>query len=100
MNLVWIILGMSLVTMVPRWLSVWVMGRWNLPRRVRLMLDSLPYAALGALIFPGILSVEPDVPAVGLVGGGVAAGLAYLRLPVLIVITGAVLAVMGVRGLI
>lgn len=31
MNLVWIILGMSLVTMLPRWLSVWVLGRWKLP---------------------------------------------------------------------
>ncbi|EGK07814.1 AzlD domain-containing protein [Kroppenstedtia eburnea] len=100
MNLVWIILGMSLVTMLPRWLSVWVLGRWKLPPRVRLWLNSIPYAALGALIFPGILSVEPGAPAVGLVGGLVAGGLAYFRLPILVVITGAVLAVMGMKGLI
>ncbi|GGA43640.1 hypothetical protein GCM10007416_15930 [Kroppenstedtia guangzhouensis] len=100
MNLVWIIFGMSLVTMVPRWLSVWVMGRWKLPRRFRLWLNSIPYAALGALIFPGVLSVEPSVPYVGLIGGLVAGGLAYFRLPILVVITGAVLAVMGMKELI
>lgn len=98
MSLIWIILGMSVVTMVPRWLPVGVVGRWKLPRRVRLWLNSIPFAALGALIFPGVLSVEPGAPLVGLVGGLVAGMLAFFRLPILVVITGAILAVMGMKG--
>ncbi|PTX61757.1 branched-subunit amino acid transport protein [Melghirimyces profundicolus] len=98
MTLLWILLGMSAVTMVPRWLPVWLVGRWKMPRWIRRWLNSIPFAALGALIFPGILSVEPDTPSVGLIGGLVAAILAFFRLHVLFVIAGAILTVVGMKG--
>lgn len=97
MTVFWIVIGMSLATMVPRWLSAWVVGRLRLPAWVRRWLNSIPFAALGALVFPGILSVEPKEPAVGLIGGIVAAILAGFRLPILFIIVGAILTVMGMK---
>src|SRR5699024_8613374 len=53
-------------------------------------LNAIPYAALGALIFPGILTVKPDQPDIGLIGAGVAVGLAYIGLNVILVVAGAI----------
>src|SRR5699024_21361 len=56
-------------------------------------LNAIPYAALGALIFPGILSVNPDQPYIGLIGGLVAITLALIGLNVILVVVGAIGAV-------
>lgn len=94
MELLLIILAMGLVTYLPRFLPVLIMERWGLPKGAERWLKGIPYAALGALIFPGILFVDENRPLVGLIGGLVAALLAYLRLPILLVILGAIGAVM------
>jgi len=65
----WIILGMAVVTAVPRVLPAFLPSEMELPSWVRRWLAAVPYAALGALIFPGILSVDPSRPWVGLLGG-------------------------------
>lgn len=87
---IWIILGMSLATLIPRWLPVWLVDRWELPAWFRGWLQAIPFAALGALIFPGILTVDPQEPLVGVAGGLVAVLLAWFRLPILVIIIGAV----------
>src|SRR5699024_5134141 len=43
-------------------------------------LQAIPYAALGAMIFPGILYVKENDPVIGIVGGIVAIVLAFLGL--------------------
>jgi branched-subunit amino acid transport protein len=93
-----IILGMAVVTLIPRWLPVFIIGRFSFPKRVNDWLGFIPSAALGALIFPGILSVDAGNPSTGLIGGLVAALLAAFRAPVLLVIAGSILTVMILKG--
>ena len=88
-----IIIGMSLVTMIPRIIPAFIVDKLQFHDWVNNWLNAIPYAALGALIFPGILSVKPDQPYVGLIGGIVAIGLAYIGLNVIIVVIGAILTV-------
>jgi branched-subunit amino acid transport protein len=88
-----IIIGMSIVTYVPRLLPALIMDRFMLPTWVNRWLKSIPYAALGALIFPGILSVDKSSAMIGLVGGLVAAAAAYFRVPIIYVIFGSIVSV-------
>lgn len=88
-----IIIGMSLVTMVPRIIPAFIVDKLQFHDWVNNWLNAIPYAALGALIFPGILSVKPDQPHIGLLGGIVAIALAYVGLNVIIVVTGAIITV-------
>ena len=88
-----IILGMSLVTMIPRIIPAFIVDKLQFSDWVNRWLYAIPYAALGALIFPGILTVKSDQPLIGLIGGIVAVGLAYLGFNILIVVIGAIMAV-------
>ena len=53
MMLLLIILGMAVVTYLPRMLPVLIIDRFTPPAWLNRWLKSIPYAALGALIFPG-----------------------------------------------
>lgn len=97
MRNVLIILAMALVTFVPRLLPVFIMDKLALPSWGNKWLKSIPYAALGALIFPGVLNIEEGLPILGLVGGLVAAILAYLKLHTIYVILGSIAIVMLLR---
>ncbi|ABR47423.1 branched-chain amino acid transport [Alkaliphilus metalliredigens QYMF] len=94
MELFWIISGMSIVTIVPRILPSFIMDYLSLSPFINRWLKTIPYAALGALIFPGVLSVDPQVPLLGLIGGIMAAILAYFKLHILYVILGSIFSVM------
>jgi branched-subunit amino acid transport protein len=100
---IWLLLaGMFLVTYLPR-VVPFVLGReLELPRWVRRWLDYFPYAALGALIFPGILDAVPGRPWLSVSAGAVAAGAALLvRNPTLAVLAAIayLLAVQNLPGL-
>jgi branched-subunit amino acid transport protein len=70
------IVGMALVTFVPRVIPL-VLGRdLALPGWIRRWLSFFPFAALGALIFPGILTVVDGKPWIGLAAGACAAVIA------------------------
>ena len=88
-----IIIGMSLVTMLPRVVPAFIIEKMQFRPWVNRWLSAIPYAALGALIFPGILSVNPDKPHIGLLGGIVAVILAYIGLNVVLVVIGAIVTV-------
>ena len=98
MDWFWIILGMALVTYIPRMLPVLLIGQRSVSPWMERWLANIPYAALGALIFPGILSVEEGEPLVGIAGGAVAALLACFRLNMLIVIAGAIGTVAAIQA--
>jgi branched-subunit amino acid transport protein len=72
--MIWVMIGgMCLVTFVPRVIPL-ILGReLVLPRWIKRWLSFFPYAALGSLIFPGILSVIPGKPWIGLAAGACAA---------------------------
>jgi len=93
MKVLLVIVGMALVTYIPRLLPALFMDRFQFPDWFQKWLQSIPYAALGALIFPGILLVEKDQPWLGLAGGVIALILSLLRLHITLVMAGSILTV-------
>lgn len=85
-----IIIGMALVTMIPRVIPAFVVNKFVFKDWVNNWLQAIPYAALGALIFPGILYVIEGEPHVGIIGGIVAMVLAYFGLNIVLVVIGAI----------
>lgn len=53
-----IILGMTVVTYLPRVLPLWVLPGRDLPRTVTIWLRYIPAAVLAALLFPSVLFFE------------------------------------------
>ncbi len=89
-----IIIGMSLVTMLPRIIPAFLVERIIFKDWINKWLLAIPYAALGAMIFPGILYVKENDPSVGIIGGIVAIILSLLGLNVMFVVVGAILTVL------
>ncbi|MEQ6376880.1 AzlD domain-containing protein [Bacillaceae bacterium S4-13-56] len=85
-----IIIGMAVVTFLPRLLPAFIMEKLRIPEWADKWLISIPYAALGALIFPGILEVSPDKPYIGVIGGLVAVVIAFYVKNVILVVLGAI----------
>ncbi|WP_413379571.1 AzlD domain-containing protein [Alkalihalobacillus sp. 1P02AB] len=61
MSLFLIILGMAIVTYIPRMLPLVFIDAKKLPEWLQAILRNVPYAALGALIFPGILLAHDNL---------------------------------------
>jgi len=51
-QMVWVILGMAIVTFIPRFLPMAFLTRWVIPERVKRGLDYIPVAVLSAIVFP------------------------------------------------
>lgn len=60
-TIIWMIIGMGLVTYIPRMLPLVVFQRVKLPAFWQGVLKNVPYATLGALIIPGIFLINDDV---------------------------------------
>lgn len=84
-----IIIGMALVTALPRIIPAIIVDQLIFKDWVQRWLQAIPYAALGALIFPSVLRVS-EQPHVGLIGAIVAIVLAYFGLNLMLVIIGAI----------
>ncbi|MDK2897612.1 MAG: hypothetical protein PWP04_1732 [Candidatus Atribacteria bacterium] len=67
-----IIVGMTLVTFIPRFLPFLAFSRLRFPRPVKKLLRYIPPAALGALILPGVWTAIPNYPLVAIVGAAAA----------------------------
>lgn len=90
-EIVILVLLMMLVTYVPRVLPSFIIERIRLGKKTEKFLKLIPYTAMAALIFPGIFSALGEEKQIyGLVGGGVAAVLAYFKCPVVICVIAAV----------
>lgn len=85
-----IIIGMGLVTMVPRFIPAFIVNKFIFRDWINRWLQAIPYAALGALIFPAILTVKEGEPHIGIIGGLVAILLAYVGLNIVLVVIGAI----------
>ena len=92
-----LVLGMCLVTMIPRIIPVFIVDSIKFPDWVSSWLKGVPYAALGALIFPGILRVQEGNMSVGLIGGIVAIILSLLRLHIIFVVFGSIGTVLVIK---
>lgn len=85
-----LILGMTLVTYIPRLLPAVLVDKLRLSPGLEKFLKLIPYTAMAALIFPGIITVDPDRIYVGIAGAVVAGFLAYKKLPVMVCVLAAI----------
>jgi branched-subunit amino acid transport protein len=53
-----VVLGMGLVTYVPRWLPLVVLSGRNLPAWLKEWLDLIPSAILGSLVLPALITSD------------------------------------------
>ena len=100
MKILAVVLGMAAATYLPRLLPVFIIDRFNPPGYVMKWLKCIPYAALGALIFPGILSVEEGSPAAGLAGGAAAVAISIFKPNVIYAVAGSILVTAAVKFLV
>ncbi len=84
------ILGMAAATYIPRALPAVFIKKMNFGPKTEKFLKLIPYTAMAALVFPGIFTVDTAHPAVGIVGGLVAALLAWRKLPVMVCVLAAI----------
>lgn len=84
-----IILGMAIVTYIPRVLPLVVINGKEMPPKVKAVLQNVPYAALGALIFPGILFIQDNIW-FGIIGGLTAFAVALLGANIIFVVISAI----------
>lgn len=93
----WMILGMAIVTYIPRAIPLTFLEGRELPKPVQNVLRNIPYAVLGALIFPAIFFVQENIW-FGLIGAVAAFGLAFSGANVMIVVLGSI-AVLAIYSL-
>lgn len=85
-----LILGMALVTYIPRALPALLVGKIKFGARVEKFLKLIPYTAMSALIFPGVFTVDAERPLIGIAGGAIAGVLAWLKCPVMVCVIAAI----------
>lgn len=101
MNIPLLILGMALVTYLPRLIPSLILDKVSFGKRAQKFISLIPYTAMAALIVPGVFTADPDRWYIGVVGGIVAVILAcFKKLPSTVAVLGSVLAVMLVYLLI
>ena len=84
-----IILGMALVTYIPRALPAMFISKMKMSRGVEKFLRLIPYTAMAALIYPGILATDSANVWIGIAGGLTAFILSWKQLPVMVSVLGA-----------
>lgn len=87
-----LILGMAVVTYIPRALPAVLIDKMKFGSKIEKFLQLIPYTAMAALIFPGVFSVDSARPEIGIIGGLVAGILAWRKYPVMICVLVAIVA--------
>ena len=87
-----LILGMAAVTYIPRALPAALAEEMKFSGKLEKFLKLIPYPAMAALIFPGVLTADAARPEIGIIGGAVAALLAWKKLPVMACVLAAIAA--------
>ena len=97
MNYLLLILCMMLVTYIPRMLPSLITDKIRFGKRFKKFLDLVPYAAMAALIFPGVLGVDEKLWIIGVAGAAVAVVLSLIKkMPLALVVIAAVLTDMAI----
>ncbi|GIN19266.1 MAG TPA: AzlD domain-containing protein [Bacillus bacterium] len=92
------IIGMAVVTYIPRMLPFVMFRGRELPPFIQGVLQNVPFATLGALIFPAVLFVNEGNLLYGVAGAAAAFILAFLGANVVVVVIGAI-AVLSIYSL-
>ena len=64
-----LIAGMTLVTYIPRMLPAVLLEKLHFGPKVEKFLQLIPYTAMAALVFPGVVTLDPARPYIGLAAG-------------------------------
>ena len=83
---------MAIVTFIPRAIPAVLVDKMHFGPKTEKFLKLIPYTAMAALIFPGVLTVDSTKPIIGIVGGLVAAVLAWRKCPVMVCVLAAIAA--------
>lgn len=86
----WMLFGMALVTYIPRMVPLTFLDGKELPPIVSGVLSNIPYAVLGALIFPAIIFVQEGNILFGVIGAATAFLIAFLGGGVMPVVLGTI----------
>ncbi|MEH7072412.1 AzlD domain-containing protein [Neobacillus drentensis] len=89
-EIVWMIIGMGLVTYIPRMLPFVLFKGKELPPFVQGVLKNVPFATLGALIFPAIIFIQKNDIWYGVLGAAAALIAAFLGANVIVVVLGSI----------
>ncbi|WP_298826845.1 AzlD domain-containing protein [uncultured Planococcus sp.] len=85
----WMVLGMAVVTYIPRAIPLTFLEGKELPEPVQNILRNIPYAVLGALIFPAIFFIQENIW-FGIIGAIAAFGIAFTGANVMVVVLGSI----------
>ncbi|MBM6617174.1 AzlD domain-containing protein [Bacillus suaedaesalsae] len=88
-NIVLIIVGMAIVTYLPRMIPLVSLSGKELHPFIQGVLKNVPYATLGALIIPGIFLFHENIW-FGIVGAVAAFIIAFLGANVIVVVLGSI----------
>ncbi|MBY0095275.1 AzlD domain-containing protein [Mesobacillus maritimus] len=88
-EIVMMIIGMGVVTFIPRMLPFIMFRGKELPPFLQGVLKNVPYATLGALIFPAVLYIQEDIW-YGVIGALAAFAVAFLGANVIVVVMGSI----------
>ncbi len=95
MSIPLLIFAMAAVTFLPRIFPTFFVDKLTIHPRVECFLKLIPYTAMTALIFPGVLSVDPARWYVGAAGALAAILLGLIpKIPSGLVVVGSVLSVL------
>ncbi|MGG1676636.1 AzlD domain-containing protein [Neobacillus sp. NRS-1170] len=89
-EIIWMIIGMGMVTYIPRMLPFVLFKGKELPPYIQGVLKNVPYATLGALIFPAIIFIQKDDIWYGILGAAAAFIAAFLGANVMFVVLGSI----------
>ena len=93
MNSLWLlVIGMALVTYIPRMIPMVYLKDVKLSPRVKRFLEFIPYTVLACLIFPGILTSAGSTTS-AIIGGAVAGLFALKGFNLIIVVLGSIASV-------
>ena len=85
---------MALVTFIPRFLPAFIVDKINMNRYAERFLKLIPYTAMAALVFPGVMGVGGDRWYIGAIGALVAIFVSLIpKIPSWVVVIVSVMAV-------
>lgn len=88
-----IIVGMMLVTYIPRLIPFLMVSERQLPQKLQQFLEYIPYTALGALVIPGVFNAIPQMPVASIAGIGFAFFYGWYKGGLIIPVLGSILIV-------
>lgn len=86
----WMLFGMAVVTYIPRAFPLTFLEGKELPPVISGILRNIPFAVLGALIFPAVLYIQEGDLLFGFIGAIIAFTLSFLFQNVMVVVLGTV----------